>query len=115
MGKNYEYYLDRWYQGVEMQRTVDYGDPKSVRRFNKGSDVFRKAAKDMGDSYPERVKEFAELMAHEDGHIRRYAAISIAEYMPQFKVCPNSITSCESIIAPKMPNPSPVKSRSNSA
>jgi hypothetical protein len=27
MGKNYEYYLDRWYQGVEMQRTVDYGDP----------------------------------------------------------------------------------------
>ena len=82
MGKNYEYYLDRWYQGVEMQRTVDYGDPKSVRRFNKGSDVFRKAAKDIGDSYPERVKEFAELMAHEDGHIRRYAAISIAEYMP---------------------------------
>ena len=82
MGKSYEYDLDRWYEGVEMQRTVDYGDPKSVRRFNKGSDVFRKAAKDIGDSYPERVKEFAELMAHEDGHIRRYAAISMAEYMP---------------------------------
>jgi hypothetical protein len=82
MEKNYDYYLERWYEGVEMQRTVDYGDPKSVRRFNKGSDIFRKAAKDIGDSYPERVKEFAELMAHEDGHIRLYAAISIAEYMP---------------------------------
>ena len=82
MEKNYDYYLDRWYEGVELQRTVDYGNPKSVRRYNRGSDIFRKAAKDIGDSYPERVKEFAELMAHEDGHIRRYAAISIAEYMP---------------------------------
>ena len=26
MGKSYEYDLDRWYEGVEMQRTVDYGD-----------------------------------------------------------------------------------------
>ena len=82
MDKNYEYYLDRWYKGVEMQRTVDYGDPKSVRTFNRGSDVFRKAAKDIGDGYPERVKDFAELMNSKDDHIRLYAAISLAEYMP---------------------------------
>ena len=82
MEKRYEYYLERWHEGVEMQRTVDYGDPKSVRRFNRGSDIFRKAAKDIGNGYPERVKEFAELMDSEDKHIRLYAAISIAEYMP---------------------------------
>ncbi|MBO5511567.1 MAG: hypothetical protein J6B24_07535 [Clostridia bacterium] len=82
MEKSYEYNLERWHEGVEMQRTVDYGDPKSVRRFNRGSDVFRKAAKDIGNGYPERVKDFAELMDSEDKHIRLYAAISVAEYMP---------------------------------
>ena len=82
MEKSYEYFLERWHEGVEMQRTVDYGDPKSVRRSNRGSDVFRKAAKDIGDGYPERVKEFAELMGSEDEHIRLYAAISVAEHMP---------------------------------
>lgn len=40
MEKSYEYLLDRWHEGVEMQRTVDYGDPKSVRRFNRGSDIY---------------------------------------------------------------------------
>lgn len=82
MGKSYEYYLERWHEGVEMQRTVDYGDPKSVRRFNKGSDVFRQAAKYIGEGYPKRIQEFAELMDSEDKHIRLYAAISVAEYMP---------------------------------
>ena len=99
MDKNYEYYLDRWYKGVEMQRTVDYGDPKSVRTFNRGSDVFRKAAKDIGDGYPERVKDFAELMDSKDDHIRLYAAISLAEYMPHTVAQLNVI---KSIIAEHM-------------
>ena len=37
---------------------------------------------DIGGSYPEHVSEFAELMEHKDEHIRLYAAISVAEYMP---------------------------------
>ena len=82
MKKSYEYLLDRWYQGVAMRRTVDYGNPKSVKLYNRGSDIFRKAAKDMGDSYPERVSEFARLLGHEDPYVRLCAAISPAESMP---------------------------------
>src|SRR5690625_665288 len=40
---------------------------------------------------------------------------TIAEYMPQLKVWPNSMTNCESIVAPKNPSPNPPKTSSKSA
>ena len=38
MKRTYDYYLNRWLEGVNMQTQVDYADPKSVRKYNKGLD-----------------------------------------------------------------------------
>ena len=74
MSQTYEYYVNLWLEGVSMQSGVDYGNPNSVKRYNKGSDLFRKAADAIGKHYPERVPEFAELMMNEDEKIRLVAS-----------------------------------------
>lgn len=61
---------------------VDYGSTVSVRKYNKGTDMYRQAARDIGIHYPERVSDFAELLHHEDDLIRVCAAVSIVDLMP---------------------------------
>lgn len=63
----------------------DYEDPKSVRKANHASDVFRKAAADIGKYYPDKVECFAKLLEHSDAEIRVHAAISIVQHMPHTK------------------------------
>ncbi len=102
MKRTYDYYLSRWLEGVNMQAQVDYADPKSVRKYNKGSDVFRKAAAQIGEIYPEKVAEFSKWMQHEDEHIRLCAAISIAQYMPHTR---EELATILEIVNHRMNNP----------
>ena len=85
MKHEYLYYCNRWFDGVKASLNPDYEDPKSVRKANHASDVFRKAAADIGKYYPDKVECFAKLLEHSDAEIRVHAAISIVEYMPHTK------------------------------
>ena len=109
MSQTYEYYVNLWLEGVSMQSGVDYGNPNSIKRYNKGSDLFRKAATAIGKHYPERVPEFAELMINEDEKIRLLAAISVAEYMPHTR---EQLEAIIEIVKRHMDNPDCIDPRS---
>ena len=85
MKHEYLYYCNRWFDGVKASLNPDYEDPKSVRKANHASDVFRKAAADIGKYYPDKVECFAKLLEHSDAEIRVHAAISIVQHMPHTK------------------------------
>lgn len=99
MAKEYLYYYNRWFDGVRASLNPKYEDPKSVRRANHSSDVFRKAAADIGKYYPEKVICFAELLKHSEEEIRVHAAISIVQYMPHTK---EQLASAKAIIKERM-------------
>ena len=78
----YEKLTERFIAGVMKTVNVDYGDPTSVRRNNRGVDGYRKAAGEIGDLYPHRMADFAALLTHEHHKIRLCAAICLVELMP---------------------------------
>ena len=67
--------------GVEKTRNVDYSDKNSVKRNNKGVTEYRKAAKQIGELYPERVEDFSILLNMDDIKIRVCCAICMIELM----------------------------------
>ena len=83
--RDYLYYYDRWFMGVRAWLDIVYEDPSSVRKANRGSDTWRKAAADIGEYYPEKIPHFAELLNHEEEAIRVHAAVSVLRYMPHTK------------------------------
>ena len=83
--KEYLYYYDRWFLGVRAWLEIVYEDPSSVRKANRGADIWRKAAADIGKYHPDKVPCFAELLNHEDAEIREHAAVSVIQYMPHTK------------------------------
>ena len=85
MMKDYEYYYNRWFEGVRAWLDIVYEDPCSVRKANRGADIWRKAAADIGNYYPEMVPFFAALLDHEEVEVREHAAVSIIQYMPHTK------------------------------
>ena len=99
MARDYLYYYNRWFDGVRNSLNPKYEDPKSVKRANHASDVFRKAAADIGKHHPEMVVCFAELLKHNDEEIRIHAAISIVQYMPHTKA---QLASAKAIIQEEM-------------
>ena len=83
--RDYLYYYDRWFAGVRAELDIVYEDPSSVRKANRGSDTWRKAAADIAKYYPEKIPHFAELLKHEEEEIRSHAAVSIIQYIPHTK------------------------------
>ena len=79
MAHEYLYYYKRWFEGVKATLNTYYEDPKSVRKANRGSDIFRKFAADIGKYYPDKVECFAKLLEHSGIEIRGHVAISIVE------------------------------------
>jgi len=80
-GKTFEWYYDRFLQGVLYTRDIDYGEKRDVRRNNRGVDMYRDAAKQIGIRYPERIPDFAVLLDHEQEDVRIACAVSVLTLM----------------------------------
>lgn len=79
--KTYDQYVKLFISGVMDTINIDYGDKASVRKNNRGVDRYRKAAKDIGTFYPDRIEEFSELLLHDEAKIRICCAVCLVELM----------------------------------
>lgn len=78
---SYETLYKRFIAGVEKTKSIDYLDRASIRRSNVGVDQYRKAAKQIGELYPEHIKEFAVLLKSKDVKYRQCCAVCLIELM----------------------------------
>ena len=78
---SYDELMKCFIDGIEKTKDVDYSDKESVKRNNKGVDEYRKAAKQIGELYPERVEDFSVLLNVDDANIRVCCAICMIELM----------------------------------
>lgn len=77
----YEYYYERYQLGISYTENVDYGDRQSVRRNNRGTDMYRKAAQNIGQYYPDRIADFADDLNNSDKKRRTVCAVCLIELM----------------------------------
>ena len=78
---SYETLCKRFIAGVDKTRTIDYLDRTSIRRNNAGVDQYRKAAKQIGELYPELIDDFAFLLNCDDLILRKCVAICMVDLM----------------------------------
>ena len=91
MKRSFEYYLNEFLKGISWQEGVDYGNPLSVRKYNRGTDTYRKAAKNIYQNHPERIDDFAVLLDSDNNNIRLCCAVCLVEIChcsgPLYKKC----------------------------
>lgn len=80
--KSYDALVERFLDGIEKTKNINYGDKKSVRRNNAGVDRYRKAAKQIAELHPTRINDFALFLDSDDMAIRETCAICMIEMMP---------------------------------
>ena len=73
--------INRFINGIEKTKNIDYADKNSVKRNNQGVDEYRKAAKQFSELYPEQIEDFAILLKSDDIKTRQCAAICMVELM----------------------------------
>lgn len=81
MKRQYEYYYERFLQGVLKTRDVNFESKKDIRRNNRGVDQYRDAAMCISQYFPERVSDFALLLDNDQQDIRVACAVSILSFM----------------------------------
>ncbi len=79
---SYDDLLELFLDGVEKTKNIDYLDKSSIKKSNRGVDEYRKAAKKIGELYPENVGKFSILLSSNDVQIRVCCAICMIEMMP---------------------------------
>ena len=82
---SYENLIQSFIDGIEKTKNIDYSDKNSVKRNNRGVDEYRKAAKQIGELYPERIEDFSILLNSDDIKTRLCCAICMIELM----ICSN--------------------------
>ena len=85
--KSYKYYYQSFLLGVSYTQNVDYGDKKAVNKNNYGVKMYRKVAAMIGQYYPEKVTEFADLIESPDQDLRVACAVCILSLMNTDTVC----------------------------
>ena len=79
--KSFEYYMGEFLEGYSNTLDVDYDRMESVRKNNRGVNIYRKAAQSIGKYYPDRVVEFARLLDSDNAKERQVCAICLIEFM----------------------------------
>lgn len=79
--RSYEYYLQRFNEGVAASDELEAEKPESVSRNNRGIDTYRKAAKAIGMYYPEKIDNFSLALSDSGQHKRLACAVCILELM----------------------------------
>lgn len=75
--KDYAQLAQEWLEAVQSQESVDYGDPKSVRRYNRATDRYRKIAGQIDENHREKVREFAEFLKSDDPYVQSVCAFCL--------------------------------------
>lgn len=75
----YEQLAEKWLDAVQRQKNVDYGDSKSVREYNRCTDLYRKMARQIDEKYRDRLDSFAEFLNAEDVDTRVACAFCLLE------------------------------------
>lgn len=78
---SYETLYKRFIDGVEKTKNIDYLDRHSIKKNNSGVDQYRKAAKQIGELYPDRIEDFAILLDSDDIKLKICCAICLVELM----------------------------------
>ena len=81
MQKDYLYYLNLFIQNVQLAELTDYTSKNSVRVRNQAVDQYRKAAYTISREFPEKTRDFAKLLEHDDPNIRICCAVCLVELM----------------------------------
>lgn len=79
MKKDYLYYLNQFIQNVRLTKYTDYTSKNSVRVHNQAVDQYRKAAYTISREFPEKTRDFAKLLEHDDPNIRICCAVCLVE------------------------------------
>mgnify|MGYP002579345539 CR=1 FL=1 len=77
--KAFEEYVDDFLTGVLKTINVDYSKPAQVRENNKGTDMYRLSAKRINRYYPDRIKDFANLLNSDKPKVRLCCAVCLIE------------------------------------
>ena len=77
--KTFEEYVDDFLIGISKTVHVDYSKPAQVRENNKGTDLYRSSAKRINRYYPDRIKDFANLLNSDSPKVRLCCAVCLIE------------------------------------
>ena len=77
--KSFEEYIEQFLNGVADTVDVDYSNPTSVKKNNKGVELYRKTAALIDNHYPERLNDFANLMQSGLPKVSICCAVSVLE------------------------------------
>ena len=77
--KSFEEYISDFLKGVAFTVDVDYANPASVRKSNRGVDFYRKSVALIDKHYPERIGEFAGLMESNLPKVSICCAVSLLD------------------------------------
>ena len=77
--KTFEEYMEQFLKGVADTVCVDYSTPASVKKANRGVDLYRKTAALIDKHYPNRLDDFANLMYSDLPKVRICCAVSVLE------------------------------------
>ena len=77
--RSFEEYIEDFLEGVAATVNVDYGRRESVKKSNKGVELYRKSAALIDEHYPERLCEFAGLMESDLPKVGLCCAVSLLE------------------------------------
>lgn len=77
--ESFEEYMEDFLEGVAATVNVDYGSLESVKKSNKGVEIYRKSAVSIDKYYPERLCEFAKLMESDLPKAGLCCAVSLLE------------------------------------
>jgi hypothetical protein len=75
--KTFEQYIEQFLKGVADTVDVNYSNPSSVRKNNKGVELYRKTASFIDKYYPERLNDFAKLMQSDLPEVSVCCAVSV--------------------------------------
>ncbi len=80
--KKYGKLVHEFLDGVKMTVGTNYKSKKSIKKNDKGVLKYRGAATEIAKNYPERTKDFAELLCHTNQDVRLAVAICLVEILP---------------------------------
>lgn len=78
--KTYDMLKEEFIEGCMMRKDVDYGDPASVKRYNKGMDLCRQAVMNIVLHHQESLMDFYTFLDDNDFETRTMCAFCILDY-----------------------------------
>lgn len=79
--KSFEDCIEDFLNGVRQTENIDYLDTNSVRKNNKGVDLYRKSAKYISKYHSNKIIEFMKLLNSKNINVQICCAVCLIEFM----------------------------------